>query len=505
MRDYKLTTWPIAVSLFLFACSPLNTIRPADVTGIPHASQPNIIILLADDLGYGDLGSYGHPSIRTPHLDRIAREGQRWTDFYTVAPVCSPSRGALMTGKLPVNSGLYGRGQAVFFPGDQGGIPEHELTIAEALKAVGYDTAIFGKWHLGDTPDALPTRHGFDEWLGLPYSNDMDWTIGLPTKEIIRAIKTGSLSLQEAMKTFAERKTLFMNPKPEYWNVPLIKSSSNEEGTRDVIVQRPADQRLLTKRYTQEAINYISRHKDGSNPFLLYLAYTMPHVPLFRSDEFAGHSRGGRYGDVVEEIDWSIGEIRKALETSGLDQNTLVVFSSDNGPWLLADHHSGSAGLLKQGKGTTYEGGMRVPGIFWWPGTIKPDVVGGIGSIMDLYSTALSLAGVKADLTHTNAIDLLPALQGRPSPRRTLPYYRTGKLYAFRKGDYKIHFITEGAYGSGEKYTEHESPLLFHLGEDPAEQFDLAIKRPAILADMLAAVKLHQSGLNQVDAIFDQP
>ena len=505
MRDHKLPTWLITVSFLLCACTPLDTTKQPDVTLGAPASAPNIIVLLADDLGYGDLGSYGHPSIRTPHLDRLAQEGQRWTDFYAVAPVCSPSRGALMTGKLPVNSGLYGRGQAVFFPGDQGGIPEHELTIAEALKAVGYDTAIFGKWHLGDEPSALPTRHGFDEWLGLPYSNDMDWTIGLPTKEIIKAIKTGSLSLQEAMVTFAERKTLFMNPMLEYWNVPLIRSSQRGLDVLDEIVERPADQGLLTKRYTEEAVAYINRHANSNTPFLLYVAYTMPHVPLFRSTEFANRSRGGRYGDVVEEIDWSVGEIRKALEANGLDNNTLVVFSSDNGPWLLADHHSGSAGLLKQGKGTTYEGGMRVPGIFWWPGTIKPEIVDGIGSIMDIYATALSLAGASISDVNSDSISLAPTLKGQPSPRESLPYYRAGKLYAFRKGDYKIHLITEGAYGAGEKYTEHEQPLLFHLGEDPAEQFDLAKEKPAVLVDMLAAVKLHQSGLNQVDAIFDQP
>jgi len=501
MNYQTVTTCLIALALIQSACGPYSAVEQNNLPLTTHSSQPNIIVLLADDLGYGDLGSYGHPSIRTPQLDRLAQEGQRWTDFYAVAPVCSPSRGALMTGKLPVTSGLYGRGQAVFFPGDAGGIPEQELTIAEALKGAGYDTAIFGKWHLGDASSALPTKHGFDEWLGLPYSNDMDWTIGMPTKEIIKAIKTGSLSLQEAMKTFAERKNLFMNPKLEYWNVPLIRS---QQGSKSIIVEQPADQRMLTKRYTSEAVSYIERHAKSSKPFLLYVAYTMPHVPLFRSEEFAHRSKGGRYGDVVEEIDWSVGEIRNALEATGLEKNTLVVFSSDNGPWLLADHHAGSAGLLKQGKGTTYEGGMRVPGIFWWPGTIDPGVVGGIGSIMDIYATALSLAGVDNSAATSNSIDLLPALLGQPSSRDSLPYYRAGKLYAFRKGNYKIHLITEGAYGSGGKYTELEQALLYHLGEDPAEQFDLATRRPAVLADMLAAVKLHKSELKQVDAIFDQ-
>lgn len=462
-------------------------------------APPNIVILFTDDMGYGDLSSYGHPSIRTPQLDQLASEGQRWTNFYVAAAVCSPSRGALLTGKLPVSSGLYGKEKGVLFKGDPGAIPEAELTLPEALKQVGYDTAMLGKWHLGDKPYALPTRHGFDQWLGTPYSNDMDWTVGPSTKEIISGIKNGTIDLKEIM---AVRKAYLFEPKREYWNVPLIESTVKPDGYHDKTVEESLDQAIVTKRYTNKAVAYIKQQSESQKPFFLYVAYNMPHVPLFRSEDFTDKSAAGRYGDVIEEIDWSVGEIRKALEESGIADNTLVVFSSDNGPWLMMEQHGGSAGSLRGGKQSTLEGGVRVPGIFWWPDKIKPAVVSGIGSVMDIYATALSLAGVSLE-TDQDSIDLTPALDGQPSPRQSLAYYRAGELFAFRKGQYKVHLITEGAYGPPARAVL-DQPLLYHLGEDPGEKFDLSAKEPRVLEEMLVAVAEQKAGITLAAPIFDQ-
>ncbi|MFT7287865.1 MAG: arylsulfatase A [Halieaceae bacterium] len=461
--------------------------------------QPNIVILFADDLGYGDLGSYGHPYNRTPNLDTLAREGQRWTDFYVAAPVCSPSRGALMTGKLPNRSGLYGRQLYVLHPNDSAGMPERELTMAEALKAQGYRTALIGKWHLGDAPDKLPTRHGFDYWFGLPYSNDMEWVEHMTLEEMLALAAAGN---NKAIKQeIASRYPKYRDPKVEYWNVPLLRSSHTDDGYSDELVERPADQRTLTRRYTEEAQRFI--REAGEQPFLLYLPYNMPHTPLFRSAEFDGRSLGGRYGDVIEEIDWSVGEIRRVLEQQGLQKNTLVFFSSDNGPWLAMQHHAGNAGLLSNGKGTTFEGGMRVPGIFWWPGTIEPAVVHDIGSTLDVFTTALSLAGAPP-VASIDGMDLSATLgTGASSPRDSIAYYRSGELQAFRKGLYKIRLISEGAYGLPPKRTIHETPQLFHLGQDPGERFDIAAEQPEVLVELQAALAVHEAEMESREPIFD--
>lgn len=466
--------------------------------------RTNIIVLVADDMGYGDVGSYGHPSIRTPNLDGLAANGQRWTDFYANAAVCSPSRGALMTGRLPIRTGLYGIQLPVMFPNERAGIPVEETTLPEALQNLGYDTAMLGKWHLGDSPEALPTRHGFDEWFGVPYSNDMDWAVGMNIEQLLTVMLKGDKERLEA--TMAERYKLYLDPKDEYWNGPLIKSRQVGKGFSDEIVEQPLNQRLLTKRYTEQAVSYIESHASHpEKPFFLYLAYSMPHVPLFSSEEFVDHSRAGRYGDVIEEIDWSVGQIRLALEKQGLADNTLVVFTSDNGPWLAMDAHSGSSGPLKLGKGTTFEGGMRVPGIFWWPGTIAPSIVSEIGSIMDIYATAIDIAGGQLlPDTEYDSVNLSPVLRDSDtSPREFLPFYRKGELYAFREGEYKIHFVTEGAYGMPPVRTEHEIPQLFHLGQDPGERFNLAAQQPEKLKELVQAAEAHRSSVTRASAIFD--
>lgn len=315
-------------------------------------TPPNFIVIFADDLGYGDLGVYGHPTIKTPHLDQMAFEGQKWTNFYVGASVCTPSRAALLTGRLPIRSGMASSKHRVLFPNSVNGLPTSEITLAEQMKKAGYTTACIGKWHLGHKKEYLPTNHGFDYYFGIPpYSNDMDRLQGDEYKDYWSRNN-------EEIKT-------------EHFNVPLLRNTE--------IIERPADQNSITTRYSNEAVQYIKEHKN--KPFFIYLAHNLPHVPpLFASKEFLGKSERGLYGDVLEEIDNGIGNILKTLKEEGLAENTIVVFTSDNGPWLpFKLNGGGSAGQLRAGKGTTWEGGMRVPAIFWGgPGQIDP------GSISDM-------------------------------------------------------------------------------------------------------------------------
>ena len=479
--------------------------KPAPNPAPGQEKQPNIIILFADDLGYGDIQSFGHPYNRTPNIDRLAAEGQRWTDFYVAAPVCSPSRGALLTGKLPVRTGLYGDRIGVYFPNDPGGFPSHEITLAESLKAVGYRTGMFGKWHLGDAKHAWPTRHGFDEWLGLPYSNDMDWTQEMGIDEIIALSAQGKGA--EVQAQLAGRSEKYADPKQAYWNVPLYRSKvtqgkDGEASFSDEVVERPAQQISLTRRYTEAAIEFMQAER--STPFFVYLPYTMPHTPLFRSEQFAGKSLGGRYGDVIEEIDWSVGQIRLALEQLDIVDNTLVVFSSDNGPWLTMQTEGGRAGLLRHGKGTTFEGGMRVPTFFSMPGKLAPGVVSEIGSTLDLFRTVAQLSGASAQ-SATDSRDLSPTLMSaRPSPRQEMPYYRGSQLYAYRYGPWKLHLITEGAYRQPPEKSNHAEPLLYHLQRDPSERFDVAAEHPQIVKKIQKLIQQHRLGVEIVESEFDK-
>ncbi len=462
--------------------------------------KPNFIILFADDLGYGDLGSYGHPYIRTPNLDQLAAEGQRWTDFYVADPVCSPSRGALLTGRLPVRSGLYGEHIAVLFPNDPAGMPAAETTMAEVLSDNGYATAIVGKWHLGDQPDVYPTRHGFDYWYGIPYSNDMDW-VGEPTFDEVLKIRAEG-RVEELRDGMARRMLKYFDPKTEYWNVPVMRSRKTSDGYIDELVERPAQQTQNTQQYTREALSFIEDNSDG--PFMLYVPYSMPHTPIFRSAAFEGKSEGGLYADVVEELDWSVGAIVEKLKALDIDENTLVVFTSDNGPWLFMQHHGGSAGLLRNGKGTTFEGGMRVPAVFWWPGKLEQKVVSDIGSTLDLYNTILSLAGVEAG-GGQDGFDLSGVLlNGAESPRDAVAYYRQGELRAYRKGDFKLHVVTEGAYGMPPQREEHESGVLHDLKNDPSERFDVADRFPDKRDELLMEIKAHQASVPRAAPVFDQ-
>ncbi|MEX2138556.1 MAG: sulfatase [Pirellulales bacterium] len=426
------------------------------------ADKPNIVILFADDLGYGDLGCYGHPSIRTPHLDRMAAEGLRFTDFYSAAEVCTPSRAALLTGRYPVRSGMCGA-RRVLFPNSKGGLPPAEITLAEVLKEQGYATAHIGKWHLGIHEGSRPLDQGFESSFGLPYSNDMDARSGLARGVTSRA-----------------------DPPADGWNVPLIRNGE--------VIERPADQTTLTQRYTVEVVKFIRANRE--RPFFLYLAHTMPHVPLFASPEFKGKSPRGIYGDVVEEIDWSTGEIFDALRAEGLAENTLVLFTSDNGPWLTQGAQGGSAGLLRDGKGSTWEGGMRVPGIVWMPNRIRAGVTSQPVSTLDLFPTALALAGILAPAdVALDGHDLAPLLlEGKSLPPRPFYFYRGDQLVACRIGDWKLHFRTQTGYGQP-KPDVHDPPLLFHLPHDPSERFNVAAEHPQVLAEIRDAVEKHQAAV----------
>ncbi len=434
----------------------LSSVCPA------FAAPPNVVIIFADDLGYGDLGCYGSPVVRTPNLDRMAAEGLRFTDFYSAAEVCTPSRAALLTGRLPIRSGMCGN-RRVLFPNSEGGLPPAEITLAEALKEKGYATLHIGKWHLGIHEGSRPLDQGFDHSFGLPYSNDMDGRPGLT--------KGGSGS---------------PNPPEDGWNVALLRDGK--------VVEQPTDQTTLTKRYTEEAVKFIAEKKSG--PFFLYMPHTFPHVPLFASPDFKGKSRAGIFGDSVEELDWSVGQVLAALRKEGVAENTLVFFTSDNGPWLIMGDQGGSAGLLKDGKGSTWEGGMRVPGIAWMPGRIKPSVTTQLACTMDLLPTALALAGAPAPKGVTlDGTDLAPLLfEAKPLPQRPYFYYRGDQLFACRLGEWKAHFQTQTGYGPA-KAEAHEAPLLFHLGRDPAEKRNVAADHADVLAQIQEAVRTHQSGV----------
>lgn len=426
------------------------------------ASRANFVIIFCDDLGYGDLSCFGHPTIHTPHLDRMATEGQKWTSFYAAASVCTPSRAGLLTGRLPIRNGMCSSKRRVLFPDSAKGLPPSEITLAEALKESGYHTAMVGKWHLGHMPEYLPTANGFESYYGIPYSNDMDRIRDLGPK--------GRAGL--------------MKPKSDYWNVPLMHNTE--------ILERSPNQSYLTRNYTQQAVAYIEAQAKTEKPFFLYLAHSMPHVPIFASGAFSGTSQAGRYGDVIEEIDWSVGQVIKTLREQGMAEDTVVVFTSDNGPWLPFKTHGGSSGHLRDGKGSTWEGGVRTPTVFWGPGHVEPGIVHEMGSTLDLFATFLDLAGqaLPADRVYDGA-SLAPVLAGRGhSPRQEMFYYHGSELYAVRQGEYKLHFTTKTEY-IGEAPKKHEAPLLYHLGEDPGEKFDIAEEHPKVVAALKKLAENH--------------
>lgn len=418
---------------------------PAALAGLASAQRPerrpNFVILFADDLGWGDLGCYGHPLVRTPNLDRLAAEGARFTSFYAAAPVCTPSRAGLLTGRYPIRAGQPGNTG----PDTVGGLPLSEVLLPQLLKPLGYRTMAIGKWHLGFQPDEyLPVRRGFDAWLGLPYSNDM-----IP---------------------------------------PWVKTERPLRLYRDAApAEEVRDQQELTPLYTEEAVKFIRACRG--RPFFLYVAYAMPHLPVSAPPRMQGRSRAGLYGDVIETLDWSAGEIRRALEEEGLARDTLLVFTSDNGPWhdlpprMLAGGvepwHTGSAGPLRGAKGTTWEGGPRVPAIFWRPGFVRPQTVFDMASTLDLLPTFAAMAG--ASLPQDRALDgfdLRATLgRGEPSPRKEFFYCLDKRLEGVRQGPWKLRHAPGGA------------PELFHLERDPSERYNVRDREPEVAARLAARLR----------------
>jgi len=439
----------LRVCVLLFLCSTVV------------AAKPNFVVIFCDDLGYGDLACFGHPTIKTPNLDGMAAEGMKLTQFYSASSVCTPSRAALLTGRLPIRSGMCSSKRRVLFPDSDGGMPASEVTLAEALKEQGYATGAVGKWHLGHLPQYLPTSNGFDSYFGIPYSNDMD--------------KLG---------TAPKYRLANFEPKVEYFNVPLMRDTE--------IVERPADQTTITRRYTKEAVKLIKQNKE--QPFFVYLAHSMPHVPLFRSDEFSDTSRRGVYGDVIQEIDRSVGQVLQTLRDEGLSENTLVWFTSDNGPWLVFNEIGGSAGLLREGKGSTWEGGQREPTIAWWPGSIDAgQVCQEMGSTMDIYTTCIALSGGKIPADRiVDGVDLTGVLKDQQkSPRETMFFYRGSEIFAVRLGSMKAHYITQTPY-VGQEAVKHDPPLLFDVEVDPSERFDIAKDNAKVLEDIAKVVAEHR-------------
>jgi arylsulfatase A-like enzyme len=411
---------------------------------------PNVVMIYVDDMGYGDTGCYGNKLIRTPNIDKLAADGVRFTDFYVAQAVCSASRTALLTGCYPNRLGILG----ALNPSSKNGIHDRETTIAQMLKARGYATAIFGKWHLGHHPQFLPTRHGFDEYFGLPYSNDM-WP---------------------------------KHPTAKFPDLPLIEG--------DKTIELNPDQSQLTTRYTERAVAFIDKHKDG--PFFLYVPHSMPHVPLHVSDKFRGKSKAGLYGDVIEELDWSVGEIVAAIHKHGLDNDTLVMFASDNGPWLSYGNHGGTAGPLREGKGTSFEGGIREPFIARWPGKIPAGTVCHEPAMtIDILPTLAKFCGVELPKLPIDGKDI-SALLTNPttakSPQEAYFFYWGRELQAVRAGKWKLHFPHEyqaiksgGADGKPGQYEKRKLELsLFDLEADEGETKNEAAAHPDVVSRLTA-------------------
>ncbi|MGC6456252.1 MAG: sulfatase [Coraliomargaritaceae bacterium] len=446
----------------------------------PATPPPNIILIYADDLGYGDLGCYGHPTIQTPNLDRMAEEGQKWTQFYSASNICSPSRAALLTGLYPNRIGIS---KGVFFEWSAEGLQADTQTIAETLQDRGYNTFCVGKWHLGHRDGYLPQDHGFDFYYGIPYSNDMRLDPGMPIAE--------SVKLREGV-TLKQMQT--RGNKVTNW-VPLMENR--------LVVEYPCDQTTLTKRYTEKALQIIESNKE--QPFFLFLSHSMPHVPLFASKDFVGKSKRGLYGDVIEEIDANVGQIFETLKQHSLDKNTLVIFTSDNGPWLNFKHAGGSTGILKGSKGTTWEGGHRVPAIFWWPSVIQPGTVSEIGCTLDFFKTFSALAGISAKKsTAIDSFDLSQVLLNKAkSPRETFFYYRSAEVFAVRYKNWKVHFSVSEPNDFMGKTIEQTNPLLFDLDVNPEENCNLAEKHPEIIETIREMKQLHQESILPHRNIFN--
>jgi arylsulfatase A len=463
---------PIARALFalaLMSALALTGCRSPRSVETVATRPPNVVIIYCDDMGYADIAPFGGQT-PMPNLSRFAREGMRFTDFYVAQAVCSASRVALLTGCYPNRIGIQG----ALGPRAKVGINPNETTLAEIPKSRGYATGIYGKWHLGDAPQFLPTRHGFDEWFGIPYSNDM-WPFH-PTAST---------------------------------NYPPLPLYENEK-----VVEVMPDQRQFTTQFTERAVKFIERNRE--KPFFLYVPHPLPHVPLYVSAKFNGASGRGLYADVVQEIDWSVGEILAALKRNGLDDNTLVVFTSDNGPWLLYGSHAGDARPLREGKGTTFDGGVRVPCLMRWPGKIPAgSVCRELTTTMDLLPTIAKLAGTNAPTDRIiDGRDIWPLMTAQPgarTPHDAYYYYWAQGLEAVRSGPWKLHLAHDYAHlavpgggGLPGKYTRPKiSGALYNLEKDISEQRDVAAQHPDVVARLQALAERARADLG--DSLTKRP
>jgi len=449
----------IVLSLILLVCGGRGLV----------AAPPNVVLIFADDLGYADLGSYGAKQWKTPNLDRLAREGVRFTDFHSSQPVCSASRASLLTGCYANRLGIHG----ALGPQATHGLAAAEMTLAEVLQTRGYATAMVGKWHLGHHPQFLPPRHGFDRYFGLPYSNDM----------------------------WPHRPDM---PKANYPKLPLIEGIQIVDD--DVTAE---DQARLTEQYTQRCLGFL-REQTAERPFFLYYAQTFPHVPLFVGERFRGRSPAGIYGDCLEEIDDSVGQIMTVLEQKGFSANTLVIFTSDNGPWLNYGNHAGSAGLLREGKGTSYEGGHRVPCVARYPGVIPAgQVQSQTAMTIDLLPTIAAWAGADLPPRPIDGRDIRPLFQVEPGAKCPHPafahYYQTNELQAVRMGPWKLMLPhtsrtmrgqVPGKDGRPGRYVPESVELaLYHLEQDLGETKNVITEHPEVLAKILEHVETFRAEL----------
>jgi arylsulfatase A-like enzyme len=417
----------------LYLIFPAITVFGSNEIEKQNSLKPNIIVLFFDDVGYGDLSCYGHPIIQTPNIDNLAKQGIRFTSFLT-GSTCVPSRTQLITGRYMPRID-FGGGTG---PGGEGGLPDSEITLAEGLKKAGYNTGMIGKWHLGPKDQLLPTNKGFDEWFGMPYSND------------------------------------FRKPWVQT-DVPLGLFRGTE------MVEYPINQSTLTKRYTEEATKFINKNSNKNNPFFLYLAYNMAHLPIYTADEFLGQSKAGLYGDVLAELDWSVGQILKTLKDNMISENTIIFLASDNGPWMdapdrmfLKEHnkpwYQGTAGLLRGSKGSSYEGGCRVPAIICWPKIIpeekvKSELIG----MPDIYLTLMKIGGAELPDHALDGYDLIPFLTGEQANSPRNKYVYIGRdLEAMRVGDWKLRL-------------KSGKPELFNIQLDPSERYNRADEKHEIV------------------------
>ena len=448
----------------LLAVILLSTCTNKEITS--RQASPNIVLIFMDDLGYGDVGVYGATGYETPNLNKLSTQGMRFTNFYAAQAVCSASRAGLLTGCYPNRIGIHG----ALFPNAKKGLNANETTIAELVKEKGYATAIFGKWHLGDAKQFLPLQHGFDEYAGLPYSNDM-WPVDYDGNLI-----TDTSNWRQ--KSFPQ--------------LPFIEGNEKAREIRTL-----ADQGELTTIYTEKAIDFINRKKD--QPFFLYVPHSMPHVPIAVSDKFKGKSEQGLYGDLMMELDWSVGQILQALKDNGLEENTLVIYTSDNGPWLNFGNHAGSTGGLREGKGTSWEGGQREPCIMRWPGVIPEGIINPkIAATIDVLPTIASIIGADLPQHKIDGIDILPLLKGEKdaNPRNHLYYYYgRNNLEAVRKDNWKLVFPHKhrsyrnnlpGNDGHPGPTTQADftTTSLYDLRRDAGEDYDVAALYPEIVQEL---------------------